>query len=81
MRMWVRMVAACARAGTVIAAAGPLRALLVVLADVLAFALVAAAAVWAVVIDAAFGAHARPVIEVVATEQPIAAVELRAVIG
>jgi hypothetical protein len=32
-------------------------------------------------IDAALGAHARPVIEVVAAEQPVAAIELRAVIG
>ena len=73
--------AALPGAGPVVAAAGPLGALPIVLADMLAFALVAAAAVRAVMIDAALGAHARPVIEVVATEQPIAAVELRAVIG
>jgi hypothetical protein len=55
--------------------------LLVVLTDVLAFALVATSAVRAVMIDTALGADARPVIEVVAAEQPVTAIELRAVIG
>ncbi len=73
--------AAFAGAGTVVAAAGPMRALFVVLADMLAFAFVAMTAVRAVVIDAAFGANARPIVDVVATDQPVAAVELRAVIG
>ena len=75
------MMAALARAGTVVAAARPVRALLVVLANMFAFALVATSTVRAVMIHTALGAHARPVIEVVAAEQPVAAIELLAVFG
>ncbi len=82
---WLRMrvVAALAGAGPVFAAAGSLRAVPIVLANVriFAFALVAMTAVRAVVIDTAFGADTRSVIKVVAADQAIAAVELRTVIG
>lgn len=78
----MRMMAALARAGAVIAATRPRRAAPVVLAHmgVCALAVVAVAAMPAVVIDAALGADARPVVEIVATDQTVAAVDLRAVI-
>lgn len=82
LRMGMRMMAALARAGAVIAATRPRRAAPVVLAHmgVCALAVVAVAAMPAIVIDAALGADARPVVEIVATDQTVAAVELRAVI-
>lgn len=80
-RMRMRMVAALARAGPVVTAARPVRALPIALTNMLAFALVATPTVRAVMIHTALGADARPVIDVVATEQPITAIERRAVIG
>ena len=79
----MRLVAALAGTGPIFTAAGALRAFLVVLTDVrvLAFPLIAPAVLCAIAIDAAFGADTRAVIEIVATEQPIAAVELRAARG
>jgi hypothetical protein len=78
----MRMVAAFARAGAVLAAAGALGAVLVVLTGmrVFAFAFVALAAMRTVGIDAAFGANTRSVIEVVAANQAVAAIELLAVV-
>ena len=75
--------AGLAGTGTVSATAGSLRALVVVLADVrvLAFTGVAPAAVIAIGIDTAFGADAAPVIEIVAADETVTAVELVAIVG
>ena len=76
------MVAALARAGAVLAAAGALGAMLVVLAGVrvFAFTLIAPATVAAIGIHAAFRADAGSVIQVVAADQTVTAIELRAVV-
>jgi hypothetical protein len=79
----VRMViAALTGTGPVLATAGPLGALLIVLANLRVFAnpFVAPPVLGAVAIDATFGADTRPVIEVVAAEETVAAVELLAAI-
>lgn len=77
-----RLVTALAGALAVLTAAGPLRALLVVLADVrvFAFPFIAPTVLGAVAIDAAFGANAGAVVEVFAAEEAVAAVELFAAI-
>lgn len=75
--------AARSGAAAVMAAAGSLRALAVVLAVVRvpAFALVAVLSVPAIDIDTAFGADTRAVVEVVAADVPVAAIELGAPLG
>lgn len=79
-RFRMRMVTALARAGSILAAAGSLRAFVIVLADmrVGAFAMMAVSAMPAIGIDAAFGADARLPIRMFAADEAIAAVELLA---
>ena len=76
------MVAALAGAGTVLAAAGALRAVLIVVAlfvRPVAPALVAPGALRAIPVVAALGADRVLGVPVLAADQPVAAVELRAV--
>jgi hypothetical protein len=80
MRMVVVVFAAVPRARAVIAAAGVLRAVMIVMADgrVLADTFVAVAALAAVPVVAALGADATLGIPVLAADEPVAAVDLRA---
>src|SRR5215218_4920013 len=77
---WLRMVAALAGAGAILAAAGALRAVLVVVAFLIrpvAPALVAPGALRAIPVVAALSADRALGVPVLAADQPVAAVELR----